>query len=42
MKNLENDYLRLIKILLMMIPRSEKEKLYYMLLGAREKNCKGK
>lgn len=36
MKNLENDYLRLIEILLMMIPRSEKEKLYYILVGAKK------
>lgn len=36
MKNLENDYLMLIEILLMMIPRSEKEKLYYMFVGANK------
>ena len=37
MKDLEKDYLQLIEILLAIIPRSEKEKLYYILVGAREK-----
>lgn len=36
----DNDYLMFIEILLKLVPRSEKEKLYYMLLGSREANKK--
>lgn len=31
----DSDYLIFIEILLKLVPRSEKEKLYYMLLGSK-------